>query len=371
MIYFDSAASYPVLPEVLNSLKHSFDFLYGNSTATHLKGIEAKQAIDNVRSQLAETIGAFDSEVVFTSGATESNNIALKSILQGNSEFNGKRHIITSSMEHKCVLVICSFLESMGFEVTYVKPNSVGVITKDAIAHAIRPDTALVSIMHVNNELGTINPIGEIGALCFEKGILFHADAAQSFLKLPIDVDEMNIDLMSFSAHKVGGPKGIGAVYIRDLRKRNLTPVIHGAGQEEGLRGGTVASPLISGFGMAIEHFPSYFKLLQNMALKTYLLNALSKAKIEFVTNGSLETSLPNICSITLTKTDVSLLIRSTEAKFCLAQGSACSSKEIEPSNVLLSLGLLKEQADKTLRISFSHRNTFQDIDDFIKAVSS
>jgi cysteine desulfurase len=368
LIYLDSAASYPLLPEVLNELNRAFAQVYGNSTATHSAGIAASEIVEQVRKQVASVIGAYNSEIIFTSGATESNNIAFKSLLLNNPELELKRHIVTSSMEHKCILVICSHFESLGYEVTYVKPNKDGIITKDIIKQAIRPDTALVSVMHVNNEIGTINPVDEIGLMCFEKRILFHVDAAQSFLKVPIDVDDLNIDLMSFSAHKIGGPKGIGAIYIRDLRKRELTPVIHGAGQEEGLRGGTVASPLISGFGMAIDHFPSYFKLLQNMAPKTYLLDELAKAQIEFVTNGSIETSLPNICSITLATTDVSLLIRSNEDKFCLAQGSACSSKEIEPSHVLLSLGLLREQADKTLRISFSHRNTMRDIDAFIES---
>lgn len=371
MIYFDSAASYPVLPEVLNSLSNAFESLYGNSTAIHAKGNEANEAVNVVRSQLAELIGAFSSEVIFTSGATESNNIALKSVLLGNPEFTEKRHIVTSTIEHKCILVICSYLETIGFEITYVKPNKDGLITANAVQQSIRPDTALVSIMHVNNELGTINPIAEIGALCFGKGILFHVDAAQSFLKLPIDVDEMNIDLLSVSAHKVGGPKGIGAIYIRDLRKRPLMPVIHGAGQEEGLRGGTVAAPLIKAFGVAIQMFPEYYDIVKTTNLKQYLISTLKAASVEFFINGDPQSTLLSICSITLPHSDVGLLIRATESQFCLAQGSACSSQEIVPSHVLTSLGLNNDMADKTLRLSFSHLNSTGEIDLFIKHLTT
>ncbi|GAA6185571.1 cysteine desulfurase family protein [Aliiglaciecola sp. NS0011-25] len=366
MIYFDSAASYPVLPEVLNCLTTSFESLYGNSTAIHSKGNEANEAINATRGDIADLIGSYDSEIIFTSGATESNNIAFKSILLGNPEFKEKRHIVTSSIEHKCVLVICAFFKTIGFEITYVKPNNDGIITKDAIDQSIRPDTALVSIMHVNNELGTINPIEEIGALCFSKSVLFHVDAAQSFLKLPIDVDDMNIDLLSISAHKVGGPKGIGAVYIRDLRKRHLEPVIHGAGQEEGLRGGTVAAPLIRAFGVAVQQFPKYYGKLKKNNLKHYFISKLIPTNVEYIINGQSESTLLSICSITLPQIDVSLLIRATESRFCLAQGSACSSQEIEPSHVLTAIGLSNEHANKTLRLSFSHFNSTEEIDLFI-----
>jgi cysteine desulfurase len=371
LIYFDSAASYPVLPEVLLSLTDSFESLYGNSTAIHNKGNEANEAVNVVRSQLADLIGAFSSEVIFTSGATESNNIAFKSILLGNPEFTEKRHIVTSTIEHKCILVICAYLETIGFEITYVKPNNDGLITKSAVEQSIRPDTALVSIMHVNNELGTINPIGEIGALCFSKGVLFHVDAAQSLLKLPIDVDEMNIDLLSVSAHKVGGPKGIGAIYIRDLRKRLLLPVIHGAGQEEGLRGGTVAAPLIKAFGVAIQTFPKYYEIVKTTNLKQYLSSELNSANVNFFINGDTQSTLLSICSVTLPHLDVGLLIRATESQFCLAQGSACSSQEIEPSHVLTTLGLKNEMAEKTLRLSFSHFNSTAEVDLLVKRFTS
>ncbi len=271
MIYLDTAASYPILPEVKIALSDAFEIFYANSASSHLLGEQVSNEINKVREQLADQIGAYPSEVIFTSGATESNNIAFKSLLLGKEIPEDKKHIVTTQIEHKCVFAICDYLKSIGYEITYVKPNKDGIIEADAVSNAIRPDTALVSVMHVNNELGTINPIAEIGRVCFDAEILFHSDAAQSFKKVDIDVDDLNVDIMSFSAHKIGGPKGIGAIYIRDLRKRHLMPVIHGAGQEDGLRGGTVAAPLIAGFGKAVEVFPDYYKEYTSKNAKHYL----------------------------------------------------------------------------------------------------
>ena len=216
MIYLDTAASYPILPEVKSALIEAFESEFANSASSHLLGEQVSEKVNLVRDQLAEKIGAYPSEVVFTSGATESNNIAFKSLLLA-FDFNvNKKHIIISQIEHKCIFSLCDYFTSLGYEITYLKPNSKGIIESDFVKKAIRADTALVSIMHVNNELGTINPINEIGQVCFNKGVLFHSDAAQSFGKIEIDVDDLNVDVMSFSAHKIGGPKGIGAIYIRD-----------------------------------------------------------------------------------------------------------------------------------------------------------
>jgi cysteine desulfurase len=352
MIYFDTAASYPLLPEVKRALSQAFDSRYANSASNHLLGEQVNLEVSNVRSQLADKIGAYPSEIIFTSGATESNNIAFKSLLFGSKILANKKHIVTTQIEHKCILSICSYLHSLGYEITYVKPDKFGIINAESVGNAIRHDTALVSVMHVNNELGTINPIGEIGKTCRENNVLFHSDAAQSFQKVAIDVDELNVDIMSFSAHKIGGPKGIGALYIRELRKKQLMPLIHGSGQEEGLRGGTVAAPLIVGFGSAIENFSKYYKTFKEIKAKELLINELEKCDVEYQINGP-ESSLPNCISLTLPSTDVALLIRDTESVFCLAQGSACSSKEIEASHVLMALGFSRELAAKTLRISF------------------
>jgi len=369
MIYLDTAASYPLLPEVKESLSEAFEIHYANSASSHQLGETVSNEIAKVRVQLADDIGAYPSEIVFTSGATESNNIAFKSLLLGKEVPSDKKHIITTQIEHKCVFTICDYLQSLGYEITYIKPNKNGIIEADSISKAIRDDTALVSVMHVNNELGTINPIDEIGQVCFDAGILFHSDAAQSFQKVDIDVDDLNVDVMSFSAHKIGGPKGIGAVYIRDLRRKHLMPVIHGAGQEDGLRGGTVAAPLIIGFGTAITYFKDHYKQFINKEIKAYFLNHLITSKIPFRENGQL--TLEHCLSITLPKTDTETLVRDNEKTLCLAQGSACSSKEIEPSHVLTAIGLTRELADKTFRISFPLQIDYPSIDKLAHEIKS
>ena len=369
MIYLDTAASYPIIPEVKKALVEAFETFYANSASSHLLGEQVSDEINKVREQLADQIGAYPSEIIFTSGATESNNIAFKSLLLGNEISEDKKHIVTTQIEHKCVFAICDYLKSIGYEITYVKPNKDGIIEADAVVNAIRSDTALVSVMHVNNELGTINPITDIGRICFEAGVLFHSDAAQSFKKVDIDVDDLNVDVMSFSAHKIGGPKGIGAIYIRDLRKKHLTPVIHGAGQEDGLRGGTVAAPLIIGFGKAIEIFPDYYERFKLLQARKYLLEQLNINEIKYQVNGS-ELALESCMSLTLPNTNTDVLVRANENELCLAQGSACSSKEIEPSHVLTALGLDRELADHTFRISFSLDISINDLDFFIAEIS-
>ena len=368
MIYLDSAASYPMLDEVKQSVLEAFDNCYANSASSHLLGEEALQRVEQVREQLADKIGAFPSEIVFTSGATESNNIAFKSLLLGDPELANKKHIVISAIEHKCIFAICDYFIRLGFEISVVQPNDKGIIEPNAVEQAIRENTALVSVMHVNNELGTVNPIAEIGEICFSKGVLFHCDAAQSLCKTFIDVDDMNVDVMSFSGHKVGAPKGVGAIYIRDLRKRKVEPVIHGAGQEQCVRGGTVAAPLIIGFGAALEAFDEVFKTFDHFTARGYLIERLADLNIDYAVNGD-DVVLPHIISLSLPKTNVSVLIRENEHQLCLAQGSACSSKEIEASHVLSALGLSREQAEHTFRISFTHEITHQNIDTLVEAI--
>lgn len=367
MIYLDTAASYQLLPEVKIALNEALNDYYANSASSHFLGERVSDEIEKVRELLADEIGAYPSEIIFTSGATESNNIAIKSILLDPNFPTNKRHIVTTQIEHKCMFAICGYMESQGFEVTYVKPNQYGVIDPQDVIDAMRPDTALVSVMHVNNELGTINPIDEIGEACFNANVLFHSDAAQSFQKVEIDVDDLNVDLMSFSGHKIGGSKGIGAIYIRDLRQKHLTPVIHGAGQEEGIRGGTVAAPLIIGFGTAIQHFHKHYQAFEALEVKNYLLSKLKDNDISFVENGT--NVLPSCLSLTLTNANTELLAQKYQTEVSLAQGSACSSKEIEPSHVLVAIGMNREAADKTFRISFPLDIQLSDIDTFVDFV--
>jgi len=353
---------------VKKALIEAFDRSYPNSAASHLLAESVSKDIEAARSVLADMIGAYSSEVIFTSGATESNNTAFKSVLLANNFPPEKNHIVTTRIEHKCIFSICDYLQNCGFSVTYLTPDSDGIIHPEMVDAAIKVNTALVSVMHVNNELGTINPINGIGQVCAARNVLFHSDAAQSFGKIPVDVDDCNVDLLSISAHKIGGPKGIGALYIRDLRKLDLEPVIHGAGQEEGLRGGTVASPLIIGFGEAAKFFPVHYERFKSIGAKEYLIKQLTVNGIAYIINGA-NSVLPSCTSLTLFKTDVAQLIRSSEKNLCLAQGSACSSKEIEASHVLVALGLSRDAADKTLRISFPLDISFEQLDDLVEAI--
>lgn len=352
MTYFDSAGSYPMLPEARASLTEALSLLPGNPSALHGAGLEAADAVSRCRAALADAIGAMPSEIIFTSGATESNNLALKGHYSQRAN-EKRRHLIISATEHKCIFAIADYLSrTQNVDVSIAKPSKDGTVQAEDIEQLLRPETSLVSVMHVNNEIGTINPLQEIGKLCSSRKVAFHSDAAQGFLKDTLDVDDYNLDYLSISAHKIGGPKGIGAVYIRDQRNREIEPTIHGAGQEDGLRGGTLPAPLIHAFGSAIAHFPTAYAALCKMALTDVLMSTLSENNVEFIVNG---TPRSHLISLTLPKTDVASLLRIEDRRFSIATGSACSSKEIEISHVLEVIGLNRELADKTLRISFSH----------------
>ena len=346
----------------------SFAELSANPSSSHTAGEIAAAQIEAAREIIADEIGALPSEIVFTSGATESNNLALKSHFH-EAQHQNKRHLVISSIEHKCVHAIADYLNrTANVSVSVVQPDRNGVITREAVERVLTENTSLVSVMHLNNELGTANPIVEIGALCFERGIRLHSDAAQSFLKLPIDVDDMNVDFLSLSAHKIGGPKGVGAVYIRDRRARDIEPVVHGAGQEEGLRGGTLPTPLIASFGKAVEAFPAVYGLLKANELKPKLLEYLSELGVSYFINGQ---AIDSMVSLTLPNTDVTALLRETNHQFALATGSACSSKEIEASHVLRALGMERNLAERTLRISFYHGLTTNCVERLASAIAS
>lgn len=349
-----------MLQEAKEALINASVELYGNPSSSHWAGETALKEVEKARELIADSIGAFPSEIVFTSGATEANNLALKGHFSLDA-FKEKKHLIVSAIEHKCILAIADFLAiESEIEVSLVSPNEFGIITPEAIKALLKDYTSLVSVMHVNNELGTINPIADIGKLCFKQGIKFHTDAAQSFLKEQIDVDDMNIDYLSISAHKVGGPKGIGALYIRDRRSLPLTPVIHGAGQEEGLRGGTLPAPIIISMGKAVETFTNAYELLKNQNLKLSLIDSLRLADIDFQINGE---GIHSLLSLTLPYTDVGSLLRNSDKDFALSTGSACSSTEIEISHVLAAIGLNRDLGERTLRISFHHQLNQSDIE--------
>lgn len=349
MIYLDFAASTPLLSSVKKELFRAFEEEYSNPSSAHKLGRTSAEKIENVRKIIANSIGAYKSEIIFTSGASEANNLAIKGYVLANQK-KGK-HIITSSIEHKCILAICHFLEKEhGYEITYISPQENGIIDSQDVIQAMRDDTVLVSIMHVNNELGSIQPIEVIGKACFERNIKFHVDAAQSYKKIAIDVDELNIDLLSMSAHKIYGPKGIGALYIRDLRETRIQPVIHGAGQEYGLRGGTLPTPLILGFGAAIED-----QTIENTYTEVNNLNSLLRTKIVEIggaINSPVINYIPHILNIRLPNFDAAHFVVNSD--FLCSQGSACSSMNIEISYVLKEIGLNFEQAQSSIRVSLN-----------------
>lgn len=352
MIYLDFAASTPLLPSVKEQLFKAFEEEFSNPSSAHKLGRSSAEKIENVRELIAHSIGAYKSEIIFTSGASESNNLAIKGYVLANK--NKGKHIITSSIEHKCILSICHFLEKEhGYEITYISPKKNGILDAQDVISAMKHDTALVSIMHVNNEIGSIQPIEAIGKACFERNIKFHVDAAQSFKKIAIDVDELNIDLLSISAHKIYGPKGVGALYIRDLRETRIQPMIHGAGQEYGLRGGTLPTPLILGFGAAIEDLT-----IENTFIEVRNINSLLRAKVTEM-GGAINSpdidDVPHILNIRLPNFDAVHFV--AQSDFLCSQGSACSSMNIEMSYVLREIGLSFEDAQSSIRLSLNQLN--------------
>lgn len=361
MIYLDFAASTPLLPSVKKELFRAFEEEYSNPSSAHKLGRSSAEKIESVREKIANSIGAYRREIVFTSGASESNNLAIKGYVLANHK-KGK-HIITSSIEHKCILSICNFLEKeYGYDITYISPNKNGVIDAQKVITSMRDDTILVSIMHVNNELGSIQPIEAIGQACFERNIKFHVDAAQSYKKISIDVDELNIDMLSLSAHKIYGPKGIGALYIRDLSETLLQPIIHGAGQESNLRGGTLATPLIRGFGAAIDD-----TTIEETNNKLKSLNLLIRNLI-LSQNGSIHSdiknSIPQIINFKQKKLDASFFV--SQSDYLCSQGSACSSFNIEPSYVLKAIGLSFQECMSSIRLSINHDTNYEEIEKMI-----
>ncbi|KAB7653193.1 MAG: cysteine desulfurase family protein [Shewanella sp.] len=339
--YYDYAASTPVSQQVLKAMRYWEIGNYANASSAHHAGRASFIAIQKARELIAEKIGALASEIIFTSGASESNNMALKGIAFHHLDTKG--HIITSSIEHKCILNTCAFLESIGFDVTYLEPDSKGQISPDSLLAAIRSNTIIISIHHVNNELGTIQPIKEFGEIAFEHNILFHTDAAQSFCKCHIDVDEMDIDMLSLSGHKIYGPKGIGALYVRNARESKLVPLIHGGGQETGLRGGTSPTPLIIGLATAIEHYPTG----ENHAEQQFITDI---KQFNYHRNGG-DLVVPTIWNVTF-NTDNEVKQFTSRYPWLISQGSACNALSNVASHVLKAIGMSEESARRTFRIS-------------------
>jgi len=369
-IYLDYASTTPVDPIVADKM---MQFLtptgqFGNpASRSHVFGWQAEAAVEDARTDVATLIGADPREIVWTSGATEANNLAIK----GCAHFNQRKgkHVITSRIEHKAVLDTTRQLEREGWEVTYLDPDSNGLIQPQMVADAIREDTTVVSIMHVNNELGTLNDIAAIGKICREHKVFFHVDAAQSAGKTPIDVEAMYVDMMSFSAHKIYGPKGIGALYVRRKPRVRIEAQMHGGGHERGMRSGTLPTHQIVGMG---EAFKLGFKNLAEEsaridALRTQLWEGVSDME-EVYLNGSEDQHVPGIVNISFAFVEGESLIMALR-DLAVSSGSACTSASLEPSYVLRALGLNDEMAHSSIRFSIGRYTSEQDIKDAIGKV--
>jgi len=368
-IYLDNQATTPLDPSVLDAIMPYLTSKFGNAASrSHAFGWEAEEAVDIAREQVATLIGATPQEIIFTSGATESINLALKGSAQIEPT---KKHIITFKTEHKAVLDICEFLENSGFVITYLPVNSDGLISLKKLKLAIRKDTFLISVLHANNEIGVIQPIAEIGEICNTHNLIFHVDAAQSVGKIPIDVEKMNIHLLSISAHKIYGPKGCGALYIR--RKNppiELTPIIHGGGHEKGFRPGTLAVHNIVGLGKACEISQQQMneESIQIKLLRDKLLDGLKSEIPNLFINGTMDYRLTgnlNVCFPSAKSDSIMMSMRD----IALSSGSACTSASIQPSHVLKALGLTKEESHASIRFGIGRFNTETEIEYTIKKV--
>ena len=364
-IYLDYAATTPTDPRVVDAMLPYFTTMFGNAASrTHVFGWQAEEAVEAARREIATVINADPKEITWTSGATEGNNLAIKGAVEFLRE-SGKKHVITAVTEHKAVLDTCKYLERHGVDVTFLPVDKDGLVTPEQVEAAIRPDTAIVSIMFANNETGVLQPITEIGAVCRKHGVLMHTDAVQAFGKIPVDVEAMNIDLMSISAHKIYGPKGIGALYVRRRRPRvRLAPQIHGGGHERGNRSGTLNVTGIVGFGYAakLARESMVTESARILELREHLRQRLMTEIPHATLNGSPTHRLPGILNISFAYVEGESLLMGLK-DVAISSGSACTSASLEPSYVLKAMGLNDELAHSSLRISVGRFTTLEESD--------
>lgn len=362
LIYLDNAATTKTAPEVVEAMLPYFTEYYGNASTVYAFGEESKKAVTKGRDTIANALGAKPEEIYFTAGGSESDNWALKATADA---YQSKgRHIITSKIEHHAILHTCDYLEQHGFEITYLDVDENGLISLEDLEAAIRPDTILISIMFANNEIGTIEPVAEIGRIAHEHGVLFHTDAVQAFGQVPINVDEMNIDMLSSSGHKLNGPKGIGFLYIRKGVK--IRSFIHGGAQERKRRAGTENVPGIVGFGKAVELAVANMKERtdKEIELRDYLIGRIEKEIPYVKVNGDRVKRLPNNVNVCFRFVEgESLLIMLDMKGICASSGSACTSGSLDPSHVLLAIGLPHEIAHGSLRLTLGADTTKEDVD--------
>lgn len=372
-IYLDHHATTPIDPAVLTAMMPYLTDRFGNAASrTHRYGWEAEEAVHTAREQVAALINAKPEEILFTSGATESDNMALKGIAWANRDRG--HHIITTPTEHKAVLDTCHALEQQGFEVTYVPVDATGLVDPDAIRKAITPQTLLISIMYVNSEIGTIAPLADIGAIAREHGVLFHSDAVQGVGKLPCDVDTLNVDLLSISAHKIYGPKGVGALYVRKTRPERiqLQPLIDGGGHERGMRSGTLNVPGIVGLGAACalcqDCLPHEGQRLLDLRQRLY--NGLLARVDDVYLNGHAERRVPGNLNLSFARVQDESLLLSLQDIVSLSSGSACTSDSHEPSYVLQAIGVPDHLSHSAIRFGLGRETTAEEIDIVIDAVA-
>lgn len=360
-IYLDYAATTPADPQVVKAMSPYFTEKFGNTMSLHNFGQEARQALEESREKVASLIGAKPNEIIFTSSATESNNLALKGITFANR--NKGNQIIISQIEHPCIMESAKWLETQGFEITRLSVDKYGLVNPEDVKKAIRKDTILVSITHASNEIGTIQPIKEIGKICKERGVYFHTDAVQSFGKIPIDVNKMNIDLLSASSHKMYGPKGAACLFIREGTR--IEPILHGGGQESGLRSSTVNVPAIVGFAEACKICKREMKkeAQRQIKLRDKLIKGVLRGIKRAYLNGHPQKRLPNNTNFWFEFIEgESMVIQLDLLRVAASTGSACSSLKLEPSHILLAIGLKPEQAHGSLRLSLGRWTTGKEI---------
>jgi len=369
-IYLDYAATTPVDPRVIKAMNPFFFKKFGNTMSLHSFGQEAHQALEKSRATVADLMKAKPDEIFFTSSATESNNLVLKGIAFANR--NKGNHIIISSIEHDCIMESAKWLEKQGFEITRLTVDQYGLVNPEDVRKAIKKETILVSVMHASNEIGTIEPIEEIGKICKEKGVYFHTDASQSFGKIPVDVNKMNVDLLSASSHKMYGPKGVACLFIRQGTK--IEPILHGGGQESGLRSSTTNISSVVGFSQACLICQKEMKKegQRTIKLRDKLIKGVLKKIPNSYLNGHPQKRLPNNANFRFDFIEgESIIIQLDLLGIAASTGSACSSAKLEPSHVLLATGLKHEQAHGSLRASLGRWTTLKDINYFLKVLPS
>jgi cysteine desulfurase len=361
-IYLDHAATTPIAPEVREAVAQAMEECWGNPSSLHLFGRKARDLLDEARVTVAHVLGCLDAEVLFTSSGTESDNLAIFGAARVAPLH--KRHIVTTAIEHHAVLHACQRLQREGWDVTYLPVDHYGMVDPDDVRRAIREDTWLVSVMHANNEIGTLQPVREIAAICRERGIWLHCDAVQTFGLVEVRVDELGVDMLSVSAHKLYGPKGVGALYLRGGVK--IAPLLVGGAQEREMRAGTENVPAIAGFAKAVELSRTCYASAceQIRTLRERLRTLLQERIPDMQVNGHPQHHHPGILSVTFEGVSVeSLLIALDRRGIAASAGAACSAGSIEPSHVLLALGMSESQAMSTIRLSVGRSNTPEEID--------